>query len=170
MITVIAATTGYLFWAAVFVVLVVDIVFLSNDDCEIQATFWTVAALVATYLFTDAFTGVRWPIVIMAVLAYLAVGVIWSFWKWYSYVVNKLDTLKVVWSSNKPSTGTFAEYIKGKQPYAVYNKSRITGWMALWPFSLTWWVMTWPRRFFTWAYKRLSTVFDRMSDKIWNAQ
>jgi hypothetical protein len=114
---------------------------------------------------------VRISTLIAALAVYLVLGVIWSVKKWYSFVVEKKKTLRETYASsvNKQATGneTFESYAKDHQPTAADNKSRITGWMALWPFSLSWWILTWPRRAFVWLYERLSTLFDRISAHVW---
>jgi hypothetical protein len=165
--------SGLAFWIIVAGIIVLDTILLATDaENEGWAVFFTVAALIAAVLFTDAFKGVRVPYLIAGLLAYIVIGVIWSFKKWYSFVVEKLADLRARYDGgyvNKKAEGneTFESYAKEKRPLAASNKQRITGWMALWPWSLTWWILTWPRHAFVWMYDRLSTVFDRISAKIW---
>lgn len=175
MLMTLLTVSGAIFWMIVAGLVVLDIVLLSagadeNENVGI-AVFVTVAGLLLSVLFTDAFIGVQLGYVAAGLAAYVVVGVIWSFKKWYTFVVDELASRREEYKSyvNKKAPGneTFESYAKDKQPKAVENKQRIVGWMALWPFSLSWWVLTWPRHAFVWAYNRLSTVFDRISAKIW---
>lgn len=170
--------SGAVFWMILAGILVLDVILLTvgEDPAEENAgwaIFLTVGAMVGTALFTDALVGVKLAYLASGLAAYVLVGIIWSFKKWYSFVVETLRTLRARYNDsgyvNKKAPGneTFEGYAKEKQPLAAQNKQRIVGWMALWPFSMSWWVLTWPRHAFVWAYNRLSTVFDRISAKIW---
>ena len=108
--------------------------------------------LVLSFAFTDAFFGVKLLWLAIGILAYCLIGIVWSFKKWIDYVID----YKEQYPNNKD-----------RRPKAADNKLRITASMALWPFQATWWVLTWPRHFFAWAYRRLSTVYDRITDRIW---
>lgn len=145
-------TTGWLFWAAVAIVIVFDVLALTTEDDGLGgwAVFLTMTLFVVTAAFTDAFIGVKLAWLALGLFAYGIAGVVWSFKKW-------IDFIKV----EKQRSGA-------KRPLASDNKIRITTSMALWPFQFIWWVMTWPRHFFTWAYNRLATVYDRVSENIWN--
>lgn len=165
--------SGAVFWILLAGLIVLDAALLSADDNEGWAIGITVAAILGAVLFTDAFIGVGLGYAAAALAVYVAVGVIWSFKKWYGFVVGKLNELRENYDKggwiNKQAKGneTFESYAKDKRPLAAANKQRIVGWMALWPFSLSWWVLTWPRHAFVWAYNRLATIFDRISAKIW---
>lgn len=165
------AVSGWAFWGIILATLVLDVVFLSSDRMEPQAVFLTVGVALGVVLFTDAFAGVRISTLLAALAIYMAVGVVWSIKKWYSFVVNALAGLRKRYDNyaHKDAKGneTFAAYAAGLQPKASENKTRITGWMALWPFSVAWWILTWPRRAFAWLYERLSTLFDRISAHVW---
>ena len=162
--------SGWVFWAVVFAVIILDAMCLCVDGAEGWAVFLTVAALTGAVLFTDAFAGVR-PAALLAILAvYLTCGVLWSIKKWYSFVVDCKNEMLRRYNTvvNKTAKGneTWESFSKDKQPKAADNKQRIVSWMALWPFSFTWWVLTWPRHAFTWCYERLTTLFDRISAKV----
>jgi hypothetical protein len=174
MLTQFFLVSGYAFWIVAAAILVLDAILLATEnDNDGWAVFITLAGLVGAALFTDAFEGVRLAYFVVGIVAYLAIGVVWSFKKWYSFVVETLADLRAKYNKpnyiNKTASGneTFESYAKEHRPTAADNKSRITGWMALWPFSFTWWVLTWPRHAFVWLYNRLSTVFDRISAKVW---
>lgn len=166
--------TGVVFWACLFAVglIIAGLLSLDDDNPHTLAIFVFTGALLATILFTDVFLGVQILYAIPIILAYVGLGVIWSVKKWRELVIAKRDTLKTAYEGipdgqkQRPGYETWEVYRKDKQPLAKDNKQRITTWMALWPFSFTWWVLTWPRHAFNWCYKYLVTTFDRMSEKI----
>lgn len=166
------AVSGAAFWIILAGVVVLDIILLASDnEVEGWAVGITIGALVGAVLFTDAFKGTRMADIVAGVVVYVVAGVLWSFKKWYSFVSGKLAELRENYRTrvNKTVSGneTFASYVKDYQPRAIENKQRIIGWMALWPFSVSWWILTWPRHAFVWIYNRISTIFDRISAKIW---
>lgn len=154
MLEVFMATTGWLFWIIVGLILVFDVFALSTEDDGLGgwAIFLTMAALVLAFAFTDAFHGIKLLNVAIAIVAYCFVGVGWSFKKWVDLIKEAKRT-----SPSSP------------KPTAANNKSYLIRAMAMWPFQFIWWVLTWPRHFFVWAYNRLSTVYDRIATKIWEA-
>lgn len=153
MLTEFFLVSGYVFWIIVAGIVLLDIALLSwaDPDDTGWAVFFTAAGLVGAVLFTDAFKGIYVQTLIAGAVLYLIFGVIWSFYKWFDFVIEAKRTRS---KDEKP-------------PLAARNKQRITTWMALWPFSLMWWILTWPRRAFIWLYERISTVFDRISERIW---
>lgn len=162
--------TGWMFWAAVGVLALLEFFFLANeDDYSGAAIFFAVAGLLATILFTDAFNGMRLAWAAAALGGYLVLGVIWAFKKWWDYVTKERDRLRDTYKVSPPKDQTWEQYSNRWRPTAADNKQKITAWMALWPFSFSWWVLTWPRRFFSWAYARLTTVFDRITDRVFAA-
>ncbi len=168
------AVSGLAFWIILAAVVVLDIFMLASDnEVEGWAVAITTGAFVGAILFTDAFKGMRVGYLVAGVAVYLVAGVLWSLKKWYDYVLGQLTEMRQKYNTpgyvNKDAKGneTFEDYARRSQPRAAYNKQRIVSWMALWPFSFSWWVLTWPRHAFVWLYNRLSTVFDRISDRIW---
>lgn len=167
--------SGWVFWAIIAAVVVLEITMLSND-CEDLA--WPTALAIITVggavLFTDAFKDARLAWLIVVGSGYVALGVLWSVKKWWTFVVEKRDEARHQYETgyvNKDAPGnrTWAEYSKDKRPTAAKHKQRLITWMTLWPFSFTWWCLTWPRRAFVWLYDRLSTLYDRISDRVWAA-
>ena len=146
--------SGYAFWIILGIILCLDILLLSigEDAAPLgMPVFITVVGVLGVVLFSDAFAGARVATLAAIAVVYLVLGVLWAFKKWYDFVIEKKrDRSK-----------------DQKAPSAAQHKAQITSWMTLWPFSFTWWVLTWPRRAFVWLYDRLSTVFDRISARIW---
>ncbi len=153
MLTVFLTTTGYLFWALILLIVIIDTIAIASEDDFMGgwAVFLTVTGAILTMSFTDAFIGVNWLWLVVGLFAYLILGVCWSFKKWIDFIKEK----------KKQRNATM--------PVAKDNKQKLTTWMATWPISFAWWVLTYPRHFFIWAYERLSTVYDRIATKIWES-
>ncbi len=152
MLEVFMLTTGWLFWAIVGVIILIDVLALTTEDDTLGAwaIFLTVGGLILSASFTDAFVGVKLTWLALGVVTYCILGVFWSFKKWVDFVKEQKRS-----------------YPDLKMPLAANNKTRIVRSMALWPLQFIWWVLTWPRHFFVWAYNRLSTVYDRITKHIW---
>lgn len=165
--------SGWALWIVILIAIALDTMFLSSDDLQMPAVCVAAGVTLGVILFSDAFIGFRVSTLIACLAVYLAAGVAWSLYKWYDFVVQALKRLRDIYDGasyiNKAAKGneTFESYVDGKCPNAAGNKQRIVGWMVLWPFSLTWWVLTWPRRAAIWLYERLSTIFDRIGAHVW---
>lgn len=164
---------GVLFWGAVALVGLLEILLLSNDHEDSGwPAFILVAALLGLYLFSDAFAGVGWRMALATAAAYFICGILWSIKKWYSFVVEALNRARESYEKTKPTgpDSSFEVWIKKQKPSAANERQRIINWMTLWPFSFSWWVLTWPRQVFVQVYERLSTLFDRITDRVFDAK
>jgi len=61
-------------------------------------------------------------------LVYFFIGAIWSFVKWYFYLIKVRDR-HVQYDVDKSPT-------RPESSYARHNKARLMGWIAHWPFSM----------------------------------
>jgi hypothetical protein len=121
-------------------------------------------------LFTDAFDGVRlWAFAALAAL-YLAAGAGWAIWKWYGFVRGRYAKERASYDGSAAinERQTWEDYAKRNRPKAADYKARLTTWMALWPLSALWDLLRWPRRAFVWMYERLSSLFDRISQRVFS--
>lgn len=162
--------SGYAFWIILAVLLVISggLSALDDDSPRGVAVFVAGAAFLGTVLFTDAFAGFRLATLIIGVAVYLASGVMWSAYKWYRFLLAKKVTIKTDWDNrgDKYKDQTWFQFSEIRRPKASDNKQKLVTWMTLWPYSFSWWVLTWPRRAFSWLYERVSTVFDRISARV----
>ena len=122
---------------------------------------------------------------------YVLVGVGWSLIKWTSLLLdwrsNHQDRLKSITkeikelSARKVATDTKAEDIpridinlqgakdrlSSSLPTASENKSRITAWIAYWPWSLIWtFAMDYITRFFQHIFQMLETSYNNIQKRI----
>ncbi len=125
--------------------------------------------------------------------AYLAIGIAWSFAKWFSYLMSFRDTFRTQKEAFIKSKGLnpdaqvpveMQEELKkfiqdnvgwGNQhrtqlysmerPRASKNKARITAWASFWPFSFVGTFLNDPvRRLFNFLFNQFKALYQRMSD------
>lgn len=101
---------------------------------------------------------------IIFLVIYLGIGIIYSFVKWYFYLLNKRDEISVEEVKiSKQRYGT-DEYVI---PRAKQNISRISAWIGYWPVSAILTLINDPiRRFFRMIARKLSAVFDKITDHV----
>lgn len=90
------------------------------------------------------------------ILGYIVVGIVWSFVKWYYFLLNykeKVDRTYQNWRN----------YI----PKVVDNKGKIIAWMTYWPMSALWTIINDPvRRMYDKIYRKLGKVYQKISDNV----
>lgn len=89
-------------------------------------------------------------------IVYTAIGLSWSFAKWYFYLLNAKEKLKgksTIYAYDIPKTSS--------------HKGDIIAWMTYWPFSSLWTLINDPvKRFFKFMYSRFENLYQKMSDKM----
>ncbi len=92
----------------------------------------------------------------LVILGYALLGVIWSFIKWYMYLVD----IRMQRGTNKVAAD------KDKN-IARYNKSTIMSWMCYWPLSMLWTLINNPiKRFFNYIFESISGSYQRLADRV----
>lgn len=175
---------------------------------EVEHWGWATFTLLATFgasllahHFWGTFSVVDWVIAngvftLVYVLAYLAIGVGWSFVKWFSYLMGFRDTFreqkeafctkrgldpkapitdeKVLsdFDQHLSSNVSWGEKHRGQllsreRPRAAKSKARITAWMAFWPFSVVGTVLNDPvRRLFNFLFTNFKALYQKMADHV----
>lgn len=148
--------------------------------------FWQTPSVIDWVVANGVFT-------LVYVAAYLAVGVGWSFLKWFSYLMgfrdafreqkeafclkNNLDPKTPItdekllsdFDSHLAHNVSWGERHRGQllsreRPRAAKSKSRIVAWMAFWPFSVVGTVLNDPvRRLFNFLYSQFKALYERMA-------
>ena len=97
------------------------------------------------------------PLTSLAYIAsYIVIGVLWSFVKWYYFLLNYKE-------KNKTTDPKWKNYI----PKVASNKGKIISWMTYWPISASWTIINDPiRRMYNSIFKRLDKVYVKISDKV----
>jgi len=106
-------------------------------------------------------------IVVFGVVAYIILGVLWSFCKWYMYLKDykrEFDTYHAKWKTDNPTPES--SRINPKE-----NKSRLISWMAYWPLSACWFIMHKPfTRLYNWIFEKVSKTYQQIADKVFKVQ
>lgn len=87
---------------------------------------------------------------------YLVIGVVWSIFKWYFFLLNKRD--KVLKRN---------DFWESDIPKAKDHKAKIISWMSYWPFSAFWTLLNDPiKRTFKFIYSKIEKVYEKMTEKV----
>lgn len=153
-------------WSVGTIVLVVA--FLLGNENEIGALLLFALGLAFIVIVSDSFRYVNWLYVCIALVVYVPVGVLWSFHKWNKYLRMELAKCEER-TSGWTRLGSYASketYLKDARPKAKDHSESITAWMVLWPFSVSWWVLTWPRIVCEEIFEYLKRTYDRMAERV----
>jgi len=133
---------------------------------------------------------------VLYALAYITIGITWSFIKWFSFLMmardkyrqwkhefftfGGLDPCLTVGPENLDDFKKFisgkrdykyqdpiADLYEGKRPRAANNKARIVSWMSFWPCSVIGTVLNDPvRRLFNFLFTSFKALYQKISDAV----
>jgi hypothetical protein len=117
----------------------------------------------------------HWIDLIEYVVIYMAIGAVYGVVKWYFYVTRKADDyaenegdFRLQYSGGRQKAySTYKEFLESRDipPSPKRHKHEILMWMGYWPVSAVVTLIDEPlRRFFTWVYGRLTTLYLRIAD------
>jgi hypothetical protein len=154
--------TGWLFWLVLGVFVVAEIAATENDNLFL-AIVLAIVALVVFSVGSDH-NPVRWVVdnplhATLSIPLYFLFGTVWAYWKWHGVIVDALAQYKKVIDANHDASKD------NYRPSAANSKERIVTWIIMWPFSMFWALLTWPRRLATAIYNRLAASFQHMADE-----
>jgi hypothetical protein len=116
---------GYLLtWPALLGLVILGVVF-EHRDHRGWAVFAGIVSMVVSYFYFDV------PLTLLAEIAaaYIAIGFIWSFWRYKRFVRQGIEELKECWTDPR-EVATRAERFKpGK------HVDTISCWVIIWPLS-----------------------------------
>ncbi len=178
--------------AALFVIFVVECLLL-----EVEHWGWATVTLILTAVGVQLLHVVDiWGLLrhhtvesLLFVGGYLVVGVIWSFAKWFSFLIQFRDQFRETRNAWYEKNGLsldqelteeqqrkydehfiFASFNGNSlntKPKAIKNKRRITAWMAYWPFSLVGTVINDPiKRLFKFLFNTFKALYQKISDHV----
>lgn len=135
---------------------------------------------------------------VLYALGYVGVGIVWSFVKWFSFLMGARDKyrdwkVRFLTGENLNPAGLIpnekmsdfkrfiqqqngygyrdpvADLVNGKRPRASNNKARIVSWMSLWPCSCIGTLLNDPvRRLFNYLFNAFKSLYQKMSDKVFS--
>lgn len=177
----------WLFWVyfGVFVLLTI----LVETECFTWATLSAIVTAIVFGLVNKDVFLIFWQEhtkqTLFGVGIYIVVGVVWSFAKWFLYLLKFRSEFRAVAESFKSRNGLslsepipsdkmddFGYYSKHKydrRPMAADHKSRIVAWMSFWPCSIIGYIFNDPiRKIFSGLFNLLRGSYQKMSNSIVN--
>jgi hypothetical protein len=187
----------------IFLFALIGVVVVATVLTELEYFGWATALLLAIVVGGQLFSvlpvlswiGAHTTETIVYALIYVAVGVIWSFIKWFSFLIqfrdqyreqkekfltdNKLNPTGQIPEELREKFGQFLGRSRGysarsfrgnalnEKPRASNNKSRIVSWMSLWPCSVVGTVLNDPiRRLFNFLFNHFKDLYQRLADHV----
>lgn len=114
-------------WPALIAVLLIGIIF-EHKGARGWAVFTGIVAMAISYFFFE----VSLETIGICAVAYLVIGVIWSFWRYNVHVADSVKYIRGL-SPSKWSEEYRRTTIENLAP--TKNLDRITAWIIIWPFS-----------------------------------
>lgn len=140
------------FWILISLISITFVACIEND----HYTFPTILALaIGTIYWKPLMAFVNWQSLAIGVLVYVVVGVLWSVFRWFRYVKDLTNKYKKNPSESALSTLKYALDVSD-------NKSRITAWIAYWPWSLLWNIIG---DLCVTVYEQIEGVYQKITDK-----
>jgi hypothetical protein len=126
----------------------------AGSSVLIVLTFGGLHFLYPTYSIWLYAINNPWPLVQSAAF-YIFAGVVWSFVKWYFYLLNVRD-------KQREKKNPYFEI-----PTAGNSKVKLIGWLSFWPWSLVWTIINDPiRRLFNRLFLMLSSTYNSISNSM----
>lgn len=145
------------FWILCSIVSAVFIACIEHENHWFPSCLVVIFA--AVYWKAIAAFSLNWQSILLGVAVYAVLGVAWSMFRWTRFVKEKADYYRKQYGTklDKSNRSCLASAID-----ATSNKSRITGWIAYWPWSLIW---NLTGDVFKMLYETLQGVYQKISDR-----
>ena len=149
------------FWIlSVITFLLISISLENRKWGNFGATLTIIGFLITLYFFGGQTLGnfisyiINHPLsTIVNIAGYIFIGIIWSFVKWYYFLLNFKDS----------KSGKDYDQWKSYIPKVSDNKGKIISWMTYWPMSAAWTIINDP---FRRIYFRIEKVYQKISDRV----
>lgn len=111
-------------WPMLVLLFLAGVVFEHTENHGLAVLLGIISAVASYFYFgIPLMTVLEWS------AAYLAVGVVWSFWRYHRYVEKKVEDIKAAEYGLVFLESKIANLSPGK------NLDLITSWIIIWPFS-----------------------------------
>lgn len=100
-----------------------------NDESGFTALFLILAGISAFFVF-----GITLEMIALYSIAYFAIGLVWSFWRYKTFVQDSIDKMNIDYPDDKPAlAGGRDARLERMKP--TNNVDLIVYWIFVWPFS-----------------------------------
>jgi hypothetical protein len=154
--------TGMLWYEMVVVGVLVFLSVLFMFQESVNGVFLGVVLLGSTYVMKMwTFGQIDWSKLISYVLIYIAIGIVWSMFKWYKLVRKRF----LSWTSNYDSKNKDITFDKDNfvKPNISHYIDDIVLWILYFPFSIIAYISS---DFFRNLVKKIVKIFGKVYDKI----
>lgn len=135
--------------------------------------FWASVFFILLVLMIGNHIGLTWDhlgdnlmLTFICFFGYVAVGMVWSFVRWYFYLRRVLEDFREAQEKGNRLNQTLHDI----RPSAAKHKAMITEWILYWPVSFVWTMLNDPLvRCVNFMFGRLRNLYQSMSDKMFNA-
>ena len=139
-----------------------------DNDCPGWATITAIVTVAILVVFGGfdplSYLAAHPGEIALAIAAYFAVGAGWSLLKWYFWLVKLRRQLD---AGHDHRRVLYTAGVQQFPPQPGDHKSRIIGWIALWPASMLWTIINDPvRRAAEEIYTRLGGTYQRISNRV----
>lgn len=148
-----------IYWT-VFSFFIVSTIYLSEDDSLMPSVSFFIGTIglgilkFGSFSYLFEFVKENPSTIIVLVIFYLIIGIIWSLFKWYLFIKDKVKV--------RPDLNASKYDLK-----VDYNKEKIITWIIVWVPSMAWFLVNDPiRRVGNFIYDRLHSTYKSMADKI----
>jgi len=119
-------TAYVLTWQALIIAFVLGVI-LEHGGHRKSAVFAGLVVMAISYFYYSVSLKTIW----YCVVGYVAIGLLWSFWRYKLYVARMVETLSQrLWKSQEEKEAAVKKLLPSN------NLERITSWIIVWPFSL----------------------------------
>lgn len=141
-------------WPAILLILLVALFSEHNDSHKFMAFCTLLAGVITVFYLSIPMSVVKW-----IAIAYIPLGLIWSFWRWRVYCNHQVER------ANNSTTGAYDKSWLRVQMDIKENIDKLISWVLGWPLSLIERifgdVMEFTKIVITEWFKK---VYDRISD------
>ena len=160
------------FWALVGLFAFILFVRIAYDDLDSDDSFMSwyfIPFFGLLYFFGGETLGNSWEwikinysMIINYTIIYYVTGLVWSFVKWYFYLLKIRDTHK-----RDLANGFHNRTISEREISASYNKGKLLSWIGYWPISAVWTLINDPfMRLARWVQERFNGIYTLMSKQM----
>ena len=158
------------FWITLTLATIFIFISLESDEWGGTGATSTVIVLVVLFWFfggkdifidTGNFLIENTGVFFLFFISYIIIGLIWSFVKWYFYLLNTKEKIQKSLKNN--------DFSIPKIPEVKNNKGRIISWITYWPFSSLWTIINDPiKRAINFMYSKFEKLYQKMSDNMFS--